>query len=501
MAALFLEGFDKYGPVNSNGVGVQTLLQSGDWTAATNNWSIVAGLSVTGQAIQASMNAANMLVRPLGANYPRLIGGCRFASNLAGTFNAGIIFVDGGVANQCSITVNTTGTISLRNGAPSGAAIATSAGSIVTNSTHYLEWDITFSNTGAYQVWLDGVSLFSGIGDTTGGVANTANTLVLSGLSGGSMVMTFDDLYLFDTTGTTNNAVLLTSPRVETTFPTSDSAVQFAFGAGILGSNAQRVTATNAPAAGSLVLRRFTPSVNCTLASISIMPGATSGTANYRGVAYSDTAGAAGTLLSSGTQVTGVTSGTTATLPLTTPQALTAGTPYWIGFINDTSVVLQETDAGNLGYRAANTYASGAPGTAPAMTAGQASYLLWGNLTGITGNWYESAQQPPPGTLSYVFDATVNHEDLYSFGALSVTPTNVYAVAVKGFLQRSDSGAKTASLRTKSGASDGGGSLAGQTPPTTFGWVGSMFETDPQTGVAWTGSGLNAAQSGVRVDS
>jgi hypothetical protein len=77
----------------------------------------------------------------------------------------------------------------------------------------------------------------------------------------------------------------------------------------------------------------------------------------------------------------------------------------------------------------------------------------------------------------------------------------VYAVAVKGYVQRSDSGAKTISLRTKSGASDSGGSLAGQTPATTYGWMASVFETDPATGAAWTGANLNAATSGIRVDS
>jgi hypothetical protein len=283
----------------------------------------------------------------------------------------------------------------------------------------------------------------------------------------------------------------------------SDSAVQFAVGAGILGSSAARVTATNAPAAASLVLRRFVPAVACTLNSVTIMPGATSGTANYRGVVYADSGGTApGTLMSSGTQVTGVTSGTAATLPLTTPQSLSAGTQYWIGFINDTSVVLAQSDAGATGYRAANTYASGAPGTAPAMTSGQASWLLWGNLTGISGaNYNEVNQQPPPGQYSYVFDATVNHEDLYGFPALSTTPAFVYVTAVKSYVQKSDAGAKTVSMRMKSGSTDSGGSATGQAPATTYGWLASYFSTDPNTSAAWTPSALNSATSGFKVDS
>jgi hypothetical protein len=136
------------------------------------------------------------------------------------------------------------------------------------------------------------------------------------------------------------------------------------------------------------------------------------------------------------------------------------------------------------------------------MTAGTASFLVYGNLTGISGNnWYQAAQQPAPGASSYIFDATVGHEDLYNFGALSAIPANVYAVAVKGYCAKSDSGAKTLSLRTKSGAADSAGTLAGQAPGTSYVWMTSLFETDPNTSAAWTGTALNAATSGVHVDS
>jgi hypothetical protein len=502
MALILCEGWDKYGGVNSVTANVSAMLMAGEWTSGAANFGIVAPLSSTGQALQGQLTATLSLVKTLPASYGRLIGGIRFRVDVLGAASGGIAFYDAGSV-QCCVTVNgTTGTISLRNGGIAGTALATSGTSITTAAIHYLEWDITFGNSAAYQVWMDGVSLFSGTGDTTATANNTASQFVFIG-GGTAHTITWDDLYLFDTTGSTNNAVLLTSPRIETTFPTSDSAVQFAVGAAILGTSIPRVTATNAPAAASLALRRFTPVVAGTLNSVTIMPGATSAGANYRGVVYADSGGTApGTLMSSGTQVTGVTSGTATTLPLTTPQSLAAGTQYWLGFINDTSVVLQQSDGSALGYRAANTYASGAPSTAPAMTSGLPSWLLWGNMTSVSSNnWNMSAQQPPPGIYSYVFDATVAHEDLYIFNALSATPANVYAVAVKGYLQKSDSGTKTLSLRMKSGATDSGGSLTGQAPATTYGWAVSIFETDPATSAAWTGSGLNAATSGVRVDS
>jgi hypothetical protein len=472
MTVLTLDGFDKYGGLSSNGLAVGAALASGDWTTAATftNSAIVAGLSSTGFALQVGNAAA--LSKTLAANYSRLIGGLRFSCALGGTPIV-MQFRDGATA-QCSLTLESTGIINLRTGAVGGAILA-GAAAVASSSVHYLEWDITFAATGPYQVWIDGVSAFSGTGNTRGGTANNYSNAI--GITGGTAALNVDDLYLFDSTGTRNNAVLLTSPRVETTFPASDSAVQYASGAAILGSSVSRSTGTNTPTGGSLTLRPYRPAINCTINSIGITPFVTNGTANYRGVIYGDTAGAAGTLLSSGTTVTGTTA--------------------------NTGVNLQLVDSGTATYRASATFASGAPGTAPAMTGGQLNYLFWGNLTATGNNWYSvsNAAGGPQGLNSYVFDATVTHEDLYNFGALSTLPANVYVVALKGSIAKSDAGAKTISLRTKSSSTDSAGSLAGQTPATTFGWMSSMFETDPNTSAAWSAIALNAATSGVRVDS
>jgi hypothetical protein len=496
MACLFIEGFDKYGPTNSNSASVIAMLQAGEWTAASGTLNVAAPLSATGQAML--INGTSGFNKTLAANYARLIGGVRFSSTNAA--QAVVIQFRDGATAQCTLCVETTGVANLRTGGNAGT-ILLSGGSISANSTHYFEWDITFSATGAYQVWLDGVSLFSGTGNTHTSANNYANVVALGGLSA-TTSMQLDDFYLFDSTGTINNAVLLTSPRVETTFPNSDSAVQFAFGAAVLGSPAQRTAVvTNSPAANTLFLRPYIPSRAGTLNSVTIVPAATNAATNYRPVVYADSAGAAGTLMSAGSTVTGTTVNTPLTMPLTTPQSLVAGTQYWLGMMNDITTNLQQSDGGTLGYRVNTTFASGAPGSAGAMTSGQPSFLIWGNLTGLTVNNYEVNQQPPPGTPSYVFDATVGHEDLYGFNALSVPPTNVYAVAVKAYVSKSDSGTKTCSMRMKSGATDSAGSLAGQAPGTTFGWLTSMFETDPNGAIPWTGANLNAATSGIRVDS
>jgi hypothetical protein len=504
MVALFIEGFDKFGPTNIVSANVAAALAAGEWTSfGSSTYNIVAGLSATGNALSISYNQ-NLAtgLKTLAASYSRLIGGIRFSSNLANSAACGVGFGDSGT-QQCTITINTAGTISLRTGNANGTALAT-GGSISANSTHYLEWDITFGATASYQVWLDGVSLFSGTGATKTSGNSSANQFNFIGNTGGQTI-TYDDLYLFDTTGSQNNAVLLTSPRVETQFPNADSSVQFGFGAAILGSASQRVSNTSTPLANRLFLRSFTPAQAGVLQSVACIPGASSGAANYKAVAYSDNSGAPNSLLSSGSQVTGTTNGTTLTSALVTPQTLSAGTAYWIGFITDTSVQLQEVDSTTTGAFASNTYASGAPGTAPTMTTGQPSWIIYGNLTGVGVNNYEEAipsnQNQAVGDLSYVFDSTSGHEDLYNFPALSVTPSSIYTVAVKGYAKRSDSGARTISLRMKSSGTDSGGTNTGQTPGTSYGWLDTLFDTDPNTSAAWTPGNLNAATSGFKIDS
>jgi len=506
MALLFMDGFDKYGGVNSNGTSVTALLTQGEWTsAASGTFNIVAGLSSTGYALSLGTAALANISKTLPANYGRLIGGIRLSAiNL--TANSGIQFSDAGT-NQCGICLTaSTGTFSVKTGSyTSGTVLGTSAASLTTGTIHYLEWDITFATAGSYQLWLDGVSILSGSGNTHGSANNYANQIALTNANASTISITYDDLYLFDNTTTQNNAVLLTSPRIETQFPISDGAVQFAVGASTLGNNVSRAGGSYTPPANNLYLRAFTPTRSCTLSSISVLGGSTSSaTINVKPVIYADNAGSpnGGALLSTGSAVTGVTAGTVQTYPLTTPQSLSAGTQYWLGTIADTSPanVFALGDTLVSGRTAPSSFTTPST-TCPTSTAGQTTAALWGNITLASPvNWYEHSN-PVQGTSSYVFDATVGHEDLYNFPPLSVAPAAIYAVAVKGNVAKSDAGAKTVSLRTLSGGTDSGGSLTGQAPGTSFTWLTSLFPTDPTTGAAWTSTGLNAAQSGMRVDS
>lgn len=518
MSVLFIDGFDKYGPTGEVLPTAASLLTAGEWTSLTGSTggtvvpAIVAGLSSTGYALQLThhptLNSPPMsgwLGKTLATNYSRLIGGVRIASPLNTCFT-GVAFLD--AANfQCCISLNSSGQILLQSGRWNvGTTVATSGVSISANTSHYLEWDITFGASGAYQIWMDGVSILSGTGNTRGGSANNyANAFVLGGSQStlSDVVLgSFDDLYLFDTAGSVNNAVLLTSPRIETQLPSSDVQTQFVNGASQIGDAYSATASTNAPGANQIFLRSFTPESNMTLNSVSCIPNATSGTAKLKAVLYASLAtGAARVAV--GTEVTGTTSGTTLTAPFSAGQALTGGVSYAIGFITDTSVALRQVDAGVLGAKAANTYASGGPATLPAMTAGQPNWEIWGNTTGSTVNWVSENQNPPIGDVSYAYavSSTVANEDLYGYPALSTTPTNIHTVAVKSFVKKSDAGTRTGNMRVKSGSSSSSGSNTSISLGTNFAWIGSFFDTDPATAIAWTASGVNAAASGASVAS
>jgi hypothetical protein len=82
-----------------------------------------------------------------------------------------------------------------------------------------------------------------------------------------------------------------------------------------------------------------------------------------------------------------------------------------------------------------------------------------------------------------------------------VTPVTIHAVAIKGNTAKSDTGAKTMSLRMKSGATTSSGSVSSIAPGTSYTWAVSFFPTDPNTSAAWTLANLAAATAGFRVES
>ncbi len=499
-ALVFVDGFDKYGPPGNVDIANSLL---GEWSGTA--FAVVDPLSSAGYAVAA---AGGFSTASLPSSLTRIAGSVRYNPSLTST-NAGFIIFRTGATSVFALNINTSSNVvEIRTGSQSGTVVA-SGGTAVVGVAHVLSWDVTIGASGAYNVYLDGVSIFSGTGNTGNG-QSSVNLIGLGGNGAGSI---FDDLCVFDPAHAAyNSAVLTQNVVVETQFPSGDNQTQFVNdgnvvpAAGIAVRGVYRATAgIGSLAAGRVSLLKITPVVACTLNSVSLVPTVTSAGAKNKGVVYADSAGAPGALLSSGTEVVGVTNGATLTLPLVTPQSLSAGTSYWIGLINDTTLSPRQYDNGVtlLGIGKANTYGSGAPSPAGgSFTTGIGTWMMWGNCTGAATNWASESLNPPLGTVaSQVHSSNVGDEDLYTFPALSVTPTAIYGMAVKGFVSKSDAGTRTISFNTKSVASDSTGSNAGQSLSTTKQWQNSIYDADPATGVAWVAAGLNSAKSGQSVAS
>lgn len=514
--AEFIEGGDRYGGV---GRALSIADLAGKWSnlavTAVGTSAVSIGVSPSllggGGALTMSLNSANFVVsaelsKNLIGNYARTIGGCVFQASLTTDTVHGWTFTDN-FTDQLSLVVNSLGRFELRSGGYSGAIIATSGESVVNGSIHHVAWDFTFHATlGVAKVWLDNVLTtidLSGVATcvSANNYFNILKTVVGAFTTAVSNSLTFDHFYSQFFLASGGSEVPPDSPFIDTEFGSVDVSVDFTPVTGVLGAASSLTTATNAPGANRLMLRKYTPDVNCTLDSIGLLPAASSGTVKAKGVAYSDNAGAPDSLLSSGTEVVGMVSGTILALPLTSPQSLTAGTPVWIGYITDTSIALHQEDTGTEGYSAANTYASGAPGTAPGMTSGLASWLLWGNCTAMAHNWAVIDENPQLGSLSYVASSTVGAQDVFGVPAQPVVPQNIYTVAVSIVTAKVNAGTRTIDLQVVSGATTDAGDNPGQAPAVSIGWIESYYKTDPNTGLAWVPADLDAAYIGYKIAS
>lgn len=521
MADIFWDGFDRYGLPGAQlaNFGSQTVgsipgagqIMLGEWLnylggnaqSTSGTISLVPG-RFTGQALQFTYSAGNAgpaVRRNLPANYTTYVFGVAFNSTLSNS--AWIGFLDNN-NYQVTVFLVSSGKLIPTTGYNAGN-LGTSTVGVTANTWHYLEGQITINNsTGSLVLNLDGTQILNLTSVNTRG--GSANNFIGQVELGGDCTILFDDMYMFDTTGAANNAMRGDS-RVETLFPKSDGTVQFTYFAGIMGYSIWGSwTNSNAPGANELVLIPVTPVASGTLSSISLLTNATSTAANFRGVVYADSSGSPGALLgTAGTQVTGCTAFATLTLGLTQTQTITASTQYWIGYITDTSIALLEaynTLDPVLGRKIANTYSNGAPATAGAMTTGQPTWTIWGNITGQSTHWSEVQAVPPPfANVSYLYSATAGQTDHYNFTSLSTVPTSVAGVKLSVYAERADAGTRTIDLQINSGGTTGSGSNTSQTATAgSYTFLNSYFDTDPNTSSAWTGAAINAVAAGPKVD-
>lgn len=97
----------------------------------------------------------------------------------------------------------------------------------------------------------------------------------------------------------------------------------------------------------------------------------------------------------------------------------------------------------------------------------------------------------------YVESSNVGDHDTYAFGDISHSPTDIFGVQINMFAKKTDAGYRSIQSVIRSGGSDTDGTA--RPLGTDYTDELQMAETDPDTAAAWTESGFNSAEFGVKV--
>lgn len=206
MALLFMDGFDA-------GDAAQK------WQATANAYTTSSvtrynsGLSIVG----ASMS----LNKSFPAATQVFVGVAFRATNLSVGTSLFSFYSDTGTTEHVRITITGTGALTINR---TSTVLATSANTLNINQWNYIEASATLADAGGtVTVRVDGAVWVTYTGDTRlSGTATTFNYLVIRG--SGSYNSYFDDFYLCDSTGTTNNT-FLGDVRIQTLAPSGPGSV------------------------------------------------------------------------------------------------------------------------------------------------------------------------------------------------------------------------------------------------------------------------------------
>jgi len=223
MALLWTDGFDIYG---SNDGEIETSLSARGYTYG--NIIVIDDTGrLSGSSLKITTAYAPIVSPDLGTTNATIACGVAFKTDTASPSNnddgAIIAFTDG--TNTIGLEVTTNGNITINVG---GSILDTSSNTITTDTWHFLEWKFTVGANEAYLVKIDGDTWISGNGDTQDGSATYYNQFKLRNVTGYSTPdFWYDDLYIMDATGNTNND-LIGDSKIITIQPDGDDSCNFA---------------------------------------------------------------------------------------------------------------------------------------------------------------------------------------------------------------------------------------------------------------------------------
>jgi hypothetical protein len=101
------------------------------------------------------------------------------------------------------------------------------------------------------------------------------------------------------------------------------------------------------------------------------------------------------------------------------------------------------------------------------------------------------------GDTDYVAASAVGDLDFYTLGNLAAAPLSIFAVQAKICARKDDAATREIRTRIRSNGDVANGATVGLAASYTY--LSDIFETDPDTALAWTAAGVNALEVGQEV--
>lgn len=503
MAFLFADGFDWM----ANAINDLPMR----WTSSSSGLAVVAAANtafgVGGALAVNSGSGISWSKSAWGSNDATIFGTIRhkfLGGSSSGLFSS-LQLQDSG-ASQVTLQFNEDGSIAVRTGpsaAEGGTTISVFAGVHSISTWDSFQFKIVIHNTtGSVEVRKNGSATpiinLTNV-NTRGGTTNAYANGVKFYYNGTGNAHQFDDLMLCSSSGAVPND-WLGDLRCWPNTPNGTAQGQWS----IIPSPGTFGQTSNPTTVGSQTNGIFYVSVTAPYAGTvnSVQFSLTTAqTGGVNGALYSDVAGAPGSLLA---QSTGVTSPPSGPLVFTfaSPPTVTKGQALWIAVWTATSNTYNGASTGVNRALQTLTYTGTFPSTAGgAVTLNASAPYAIASIT-LASNVQAVNETAQDGDTSYVYSSTVGQEDLYSFPTLasqSYFPQSIVGVVPFAIMKKSDAGARTVSVRCKSGSTDVA-AITDAAVPNNYAHRSGMLTTDPNTSAAWTATGVNAATVGVKLD-
>jgi predicted RecA/RadA family phage recombinase len=118
-------------------------------------------------------------------------------------------------------------------------------------------------------------------------------------------------------------------------------------------------------------------------------------------------------------------------------------------------------------------------------------------------NYVEVDETNQDGDTTYNTGSNAADLDLYGYAAIADSPNSIKGLQINSVIRREDGSTREVRDAIRSGAANylGQGSVANTNPGNSYTNYATCHDTNPDTAVAWTEAGINAAEFGIDLES